>query len=174
MCIIYIYNSYNIYIYIRTYMYVYIDTLYVWLQSMIIYVECIQSIDDCRIYVYLDMLNGELNWKEHQWFHWIGSCKTVPPTNSGIACQKKATTAWVLQMCCLSKNYPLVSVHITVGNHHVYWENPLCLWAIFNSYIKLPEGTTFPKLVVDNVTTVPTSKLSTFPKLVVLRAIGTT
>ena len=25
-------------------------------------------------------------------------------------------------------------------NHHFSWENPLFLWSIFNSYVKLPEG----------------------------------
>ena len=26
-------------------------------------------------------------------------------------------------------------------NHHFLWENSLFLWAIFNSYVELPEGT---------------------------------
>ena len=36
--------------------------------------------------------------------------------------------------------YPLVNVYITIENHHVQWENSLYM-AIFNSYVKLPEGT---------------------------------
>ena len=27
--------------------------------------------------------------------------------------------------------------------HHFEWENPLFLWVIFNSYVKLPEGMFF-------------------------------
>ena len=37
--------------------------------------------------------------------------------------------------------YPLVNVYITMENHHFQWVHPLFLWAIFNSYVKLPEGT---------------------------------
>ena len=37
--------------------------------------------------------------------------------------------------------YPLVNVYKkTMENHHVQWVNPLFLWAIFNSYVKLTEG----------------------------------
>ena len=35
--------------------------------------------------------------------------------------------------------YPLVNCYIAMENHHCSWENPL-LMAIFNSYVKLPEG----------------------------------
>ena len=40
--------------------------------------------------------------------------------------------------------YPLVNIQKTMENHHFSWENQLFLWAIFNSYVKLPEGTLFP------------------------------
>ena len=33
----------------------------------------------------------------------------------------------------------LWQTNITIENHHVLWENPLQM-AIFNSYVKLPEG----------------------------------
>jgi len=36
--------------------------------------------------------------------------------------------------------YPLVNVYIAMENHHDSWVNQLLLWAIFNSYVKLPEG----------------------------------
>ena len=35
--------------------------------------------------------------------------------------------------------YPLVNVHITMENHHFNREIN-CEWAMFNSYVKLPEG----------------------------------
>ena len=35
--------------------------------------------------------------------------------------------------------YPLVNIQETIENHHFEWENPLSM-AIFNSYVKLPEG----------------------------------
>ena len=31
-------------------------------------------------------------------------------------------------------------LHNELENHHPEWVNPLFLWAIFNSYVKLPEG----------------------------------
>ena len=37
--------------------------------------------------------------------------------------------------------YPLVNVYITMENHHFQWENQLSM-AMFNSYVKLPEGKT--------------------------------
>ena len=37
------------------------------------------------------------------------------------------------------KSYPLVNIQKTMENHHVSWENSLQM-AIFNSYVKLPEG----------------------------------
>ena len=40
-------------------------------------------------------------------------------------------------------DYPLVNSHITMENHHFQWVNPLFQCAIFNSYVKLPEGTIF-------------------------------
>ena len=37
--------------------------------------------------------------------------------------------------------YPLVNCPITMENHHVSWENLTISMAMFNCYVKLPEGT---------------------------------
>ena len=36
--------------------------------------------------------------------------------------------------------YPLVMTNITMENQRFSWENSLCLFVIFNSYVKLQEG----------------------------------
>ena len=35
---------------------------------------------------------------------------------------------------------PLVMTNIAMENHRVQWENPLFLWAIFNSYFDISRG----------------------------------
>ena len=37
-------------------------------------------------------------------------------------------------------SYPLVNVYIAMENHHFQWVNQRTKWAIFNSYVSLPEG----------------------------------
>ena len=38
--------------------------------------------------------------------------------------------------------YPLVNIQKSMGNHNFQWVNPLQI-AMFNSYVKLPEGISF-------------------------------
>ena len=45
----------------------------------------------------------------------------------------------VMSSWWFAQGYPLVNVYITMENHHFQWVNPLQM-AIFNSYVKLPEG----------------------------------
>ena len=46
---------------------------------------------------------------------------------------------WSMMAHQIFRTYPLVNIQKTIGNHHFQWENPLSM-AIFNSYVKLPEG----------------------------------
>ena len=46
---------------------------------------------------------------------------------------------WLVVSNIFIFTYPLVNVYITMENHHFLWVNPL-LMAIFNSYVKLPDG----------------------------------
>ena len=36
--------------------------------------------------------------------------------------------------------YPLVNIQKTMEHHHFQWVNPLFLWPIFNSYVKITRG----------------------------------
>ena len=60
--------------------------------------------------------------------------------------------------------YPLVNIQETIENHHFEWENPLSM-AIFNSYVKLPEGIKdWPCSPVEiTVRTTTTGKWLTYP-----------
>ena len=71
---------------------------------------------------------------------WAG--KNPPALVRGFSASNLNLRIFPLIFPSFSNSYHLVNIQKTMGNHHFQWENSLYM-AIFNSYVKLPEGMVF-------------------------------
>ena len=65
---------------------------------------------------------------------------TVPPGAAGEAMARLKEGVIPVEQKWFSRPYPLVNIQINMENHFLKEPNRLFLWAMFKSYVKLPEG----------------------------------